>query len=1526
MRRIVLVLILLGVLGAGVGGGWWWLHRNQGEKLLARAELALQAGNFDRAADLARRYAAEAPEDWRARYCLAEAQVALGRFEEARRALDDAAELAPGEPAIVLLKAATYSRPARDLLGLPDPNLPLETIRSAIAQLETARDLLREAPAPSEPKAKADLAQALGLVMADLGEARRRLGNRLAAAAEVARQAGASDQAAEKQAAADQAHRQADADFAEATRLLAEAVQAAAAAGEGAAKAAVPARAADALVRLCIDRGDEETLTKVRPLILGAEDPPLVAATLLLVHDLGELDPDTIQSPQRREAIQAVCKRLDALIERHGDRPEALVARLRRARLALVLGDLETAESLCDAILKDLPRQEEARLIRALVDLRRGRLAEAEKALFALKTDAPAWPAAHYYYARAAMLAGKDELAREALRTTLNLQPDHFEARRLFARSLLDDGFNKEALNEAQVLYRTHPDRPEALLLLVEAAYKTDQSKLAREAVARAARDHPDDPAMQAAVAEAYAMLGEAARARSAAEAAARLSASTPTAACAVARSLVRLGRLGEAEALLARTVKEAPDSAYPRFLLGGVFLARGQNLAAVEQFRKALALDPLSHEFRLALAQALVRSAMLEEAEEHLRTILARDPANERAALLLAQVQATLGKEVGGEALLQGALAGKGERLIAQTYLARGEAGKCAELCEALLREAPNDPDALWLLGRARLALGDREAAVRAWTKALEADPDRLPVYPALAAAMLRDRPLAEVEAAMKAVPGARPALVHLATASVLERLRRFEAAAEAYDRVAASPDTSEALRASAYIRKGRCLASAGHADLATLEFDRVPSASPLRSRAMLAKAAVLAAADRVQEAQAVLEAVRKKAVEDRDGDVLQRVGMYYVGLNQAETALAVADEAAAAAPNTPGPLLLKAQALARLNRTDEALTCYREAIDLRPADLGLRVRLVRALDAAGRCVEALAALDDLAALGSAGRTVALYERGVLLARWGLYRRAADTLSRLAEDEPTVTPALRLVMGRALAALGRADEARRWLAAIPPYSPQFVEARLRLADLAESDEAKLDLLQKAEAQRPSPLLTARRIDLLTGGGRTDEALALLADHLKSLPAGAPPHPVVAAAGLRAYLVAKNVRGAIDFARRVAQTAGSVQYRRVAALLAARLDPATASDPLPPPQEAPLTDALIGLYRAARAGTDAASWAVRVETLARRAAESGSAGAFPTHYAVLAALVRGDPDAASASLEALKAPETPAMAAMRELVATVRKIPDARNEAAALLGTAVAMDLGLRDLARGWALEVLRKRPQSQWAALLAARDLTDADRLQAVADLVQPADGLVARLLRLAMLQARDQFDEAAKLATTLAEAHPDDMDLRMQQAMALERAGRFEEALAVYRTVWEKAKNPVAANNAAYLLAHLHGKEPERLREALALADAAVQAAPAVASFLDTRGWIAHLLGRGEEACRSLRRAVRGQPDSPEVHAHLGLAERKAGHTELARWHLEAAVALAEARGDRLTRTETDALALARAALAELGESKKP
>jgi tetratricopeptide (TPR) repeat protein len=98
---------------------------------------------------------------------------------------------------------------------------------------------------------------------------------------------------------------------------------------------------------------------------------------------------------------------------------------------------------------------------------------------------------------------------------------------------------------------------------------------------------------------------------------------------------------------------------------------------------------------------------------------------------------------------------------------------------------------------------------------------------------------------------------------------------------------------------------------------------------------------------------------------------------------------------------------------------------------------------------------------------------------------------------------------------------------------------------------------------------------------------------------------------------------------------------------------------------------------------------------------------------------------------------------------------------------------------------------------------------------------------------------------------------------------------------------KRPDAAsvtNNLAWLLSNT---EPLDLEKALALASQAVELAPDVATYRETRGQILLKLGRWSDSVVDLQAALNGMPDDSTIHESLATAYEKLGNTDLARAH---------------------------------------
>jgi predicted Zn-dependent protease with MMP-like domain/Flp pilus assembly protein TadD len=288
-------------------------------------------------------------------------------------------------------------------------------------------------------------------------------------------------------------------------------------------------------------------------------------------------------------------------------------------------------------------------------------------------------------------------------------------------------------------------------------------------------------------------------------------------------------------------------------------------------------------------------------------------------------------------------------------------------------------------------------------------------------------------------------------------------------------------------------------------------------------------------------------EALLDRAGDAFED--------GRPEEALALADEAVAAAPRSVPALHVRAAALAALGRTDDALDAYERALAIGKDDPEL-------------LLGAAEFLVNGAGDGEPDRD--LVERGLELARRGgkLARRAGD--AALAAD-------LAWIEGVALNQLGRSTEALARLAEAEEAAPDSVDVHLErgfaLYELCRFDEAREALL-RAEGLDPDEPWTQHQLGLVAERqGRHDEARRRL-DRARKLAPEDFPRPIALSPAAFDGAVEDALRSLPEPVRRylsnVAITVEDVPTD----------DDLLASDP-------PLSPAILGLFRGAPYGQKA---------------------------------------------------------------------------------------------------------------------------------------------------------------------------------------------------------------------------------------------------------------------------------------------------------------------------------------------------
>ena len=1524
MRRIILATFVLAVLAAAGGVTWFVLHRSGPARTLARAKVALRAEQAEKALRLAGQYIQDAPDDWQGYLVSGLAHLQMGNYSQARQALKRAVELNPAEVSATIALAKTYMLPA--LRALDDtgrmPDVP--ELQAKLQELQRANDILRAAKAgdPAGALALRQLAASNTMCMARIcRKITKRLADDLAAA-----QAGHATERLEEihkqyEAAVEKARSLASRAIEELRQAIVEAKELLARTGDKPGRTLLEKHtdmAARDLVQLCADFDYAEHRRDVNEAVTGLEEISPVAVALATMNNIRHSRFHSAK--ERREAILQACQRLDRLeeiaCERQDDRREIL---LSRASLALALEDHDTVERACREVMKDLPDQPTARLLLAETMMARGQFAEAETALFVLRTEMPRSSDIAFAYGRAAEAAGKAELARSAMQAVVELNPRHAAARKHLIEKYLRDGYLDHAYAQAHGYYLNCKEDPNALRLLANAAMATDRAATAETAAKRAVEQFADHPQMLLAAAEVFALLGDQARSLEAAGKAARAKPDDTFSRLAVARAMVMTGRTEEAEAILECELAQNRAMAAAQFEMAGLYAATGRLMQAVDRYQAAIDAEPADATYPLAMAESLLKMGSLRRCSEALKTLPADDP---KAGLLRLQLRALQGKPASAADMI--ALSGGGKQSLlpaAMAFLNWGAPAQCLELCRRKLESSGADVAWRVLAGEACLAMGRLDECQEHWRAALATAPDRLDVYLRLARLLARREPCNQVCKQLAAFPGARDELATLAAAALLSEIGEHGEAAKLCSSLLERKDAPDTTRNSARLLLARSLALTGETPKALAELDSLAQDKTWAAEALMAKARMLVEIEEYKEALAALAGLRAEGRRRGQPELIEQVIELYSTSGETDMALACCDDILAMPVGARRGNLAKAWIHLANEKPDLAEACYKKAIDASPNDLSARRGLVEALDALCRPAEALKALQEMESLGPAGGTEAALMRAGLLTKWGLRAQAIECLGALDELGHADNPGIQLAAGRAFADIGEAEKARDNLRRVPRHAREHIDAQIALAGLAPSAAETLRILEKISATYPGndKVLEQAMLALLQGRSATKavaEFRAFVETHCRdrSWPEAA------ALLALQALLESHDDEGAWQLASRVASQNGKLRWRRLSNLLSPRPKAPNAIT-LRPTETVDLLIAIVNASRFADA-----------ETLRIRSAELGricssSPDACRPDYRILAALTAHgshDPEATaralangeltSAPLEAL-APD-PASDRARQILNSLppcqlpstlrasalamlaRADGDTRcKQATELLRACLTMEMGFNVLAHRTAMDVLSADKTCQWAAVVAVAACSDSQAVRQVLATLRPADCATAIAIQAELLLKEGKHEQAAQAFQQAGSLIGNSFDLRLKQAIALETAGRLDEALNLYRQVHSSARGEVAAiaaNNAAYIVGQLWPADNRRLLEAYGWSVEAVKTCPNAPAFHDTRGWIAHLLGRKDEACLELRKALPGMSDSAEVHAHLAEAEAAAGNNDLAQWHRQAAESL--------------------------------
>ncbi len=365
----------------------------------------------------------------------------------------------------------------------------------------------------------------------------------------------------------------------------------------------------------------------------------------------------------------------------------------------------------------------------------------------------------------------------------------------------------------------------------------------------------------------------------------------------ALALDHLNAGRYAEADKLCTAIIQANPKHINAINLLGVIAQRVNRHDLAVEQFNKAIAIDPDQPLLHFNLALSLFSSGRLHEALAPLEKALSKEPGNSRYTNLLHTIK---------------------------SRLATAESDNVKQAQKALDQ------------GMAHHTQGRLDAAIECYEKCLQIQHDNLAALSNLGLALHEQGKLDAAEAACRHAIGVNGdcAEAHFNLANILTAQERFDAAIASFQKtIEIEPE-----HVAAHNNLGHAFEKSGDLEAAAASFQGALSLQPDLVEVCINLAHNLHKQDRLDEA---VTAYRKAlAIKPGDANAYNGLGMTLMKSGKIDAAVKTFKTALAFNPEHPRLNFNTGKALQKQGKHAEALTYIDRAINLTPENDGWRIQ----------------------------------------------------------------------------------------------------------------------------------------------------------------------------------------------------------------------------------------------------------------------------------------------------------------------------------------------------------------------------------------------------------------------------------------------------------------------------------------------------------------------------------------------------------------------------------------------------------
>ena len=599
--------------------------------------------------------------------------------------------------------------------------------------------------------------------------------------------------------------------------------------------------------------------------------------------------------------------------------------------------------------------------------------------------------------------AGQAATAEGYLRKAVSIAPQHAGARKLLVRTYLGSNQPAKALESIKPLLASDARTDPQLLLLAGETYLANgQLKQASRYYAAATDSKPQESVARTRLGQIALASGDPDAGIRELEAAVALDGAPMQTEVALILGHVKKNDLNRALQAANALAKKYPANPLSHQMLGAVYAARKDLVAARAAFAKALELNPTYLPAIANLARLDIAEKKPADARKRFEAVIAKDPKNEQALLALADVMARTGAPPAEiVATLQRAVTANPQsvpsRLALISFHLHAKDSKAAlSAAQDAAATLPTEPRIIGALAQAQEAAGETNQAIETWNRLAALEPRSAVPLVRLAALFARRQDYAKtidsLRRAQKLAPGDPAITRDLVLAHLLS----------------------------------------GKPDDALKEAKSLQTTMPKLAAGFALEGDVHAATQQWPQAE---RAYRDALKVEPTSDALAKLHTTLNRAGKAAEAEAMAKKWLAEHPKDAGfRIYLAERALADKNLR-LAVTHYQAVVALQPDNV---VALNNLAWSAGQ-------LGDPKAIGYAERAVrlapdsaaALDTLGTLLVAKGDASKGLEYLTRAADLAPKRHD-IRLNYAKALAKAGRPDDARKELVALQAVADEF--------------------------------------------------------------------------------------------------------------------------------------------------------------------------------------------------------------------------------------------------------------------------------------------------------------------------------------------------------------------------------------------------------------------------------------------------------------------------------------------------------